>query len=104
MDAITVTATAARAGPAGDMKLPEAKAELVRDDDALTVLVEVENVTSEAISSGSTVFAVLRDKGGKIVGGVSGFPEADIKPGARATVDLPAFDELPSAVSADASA
>ena len=87
------------------MKLPEATTdELVRDDDGLTVRVQVENVTSEAISSGSTVFAVLRDKGGKIVGGVSGFPEADIEPGERATVDLPAFDESPSAVSADASA
>jgi hypothetical protein len=105
VDAIQVTTTVARAGPPGDLKLPEATSpELVRDEDTLTVRVQVANMLAEPLSTSSAVFAVLRDKGGKIVGGVSGFPEADIDPGASATIELPAFDELPSAASADAAA
>jgi hypothetical protein len=101
-----VTVTASEGAAAGELTLPEAsRAKILRDEFGFTtVRVQVHNTMDTPLSAITDVFAVLRDSSGKIVGGVSGYPEADIQPGARAAVELVSFADVSQATSADASA
>jgi hypothetical protein len=100
-----VTVTASEGATAGELTVPEAtRPKILRDEFGTTVRVQVHNTMDTALSSITDVFAVLRDSSGKIVGGMSGFPDSDIQPGARAAVELTSFARIPQASSAPASA
>src|SRR5262249_47547706 len=86
---IRITVTAKQGAPGGQLKLPEAThPKVVRNEFAFKVRVQIHNTLEKPLSSISDVYAVLRGEDGRIVGGVSGYPESDIAPGDSAAVEL----------------
>jgi hypothetical protein len=99
---LEVTVTGAQGAPAGTVKLPEVSyVRVSRDDFGLSVRAQVRNTLDQQLSSIADVFAVLRDAGGHVVGGLKGFPKSALQPGGRAAVELGGFHDVRGAVSAD---
>lgn len=99
-----ITAKAESGATAGTVKLPEAgSVKVVRDQyGGVTARVQVTNTLEEPVSAINDVFAVLYDDSGKIVGGMSGYPDNEISPGAKAAVKLSDFGDFPGATAAKA--
>jgi predicted small lipoprotein YifL len=69
------------------------------------ITAQVRNNMDQSLSSLASVYAVMFDASGKVIGGTHTYPERDIRPGRRASIDFPITDFLPEvakvAVSAD---
>jgi hypothetical protein len=98
---LEITVTADSGDTARAVALPKvSRTKLSRDDFGLSVRAQVTNTLDEPLSAISDVFAVLRGSNGRIVGGLSGFPDNDIPPGGRAAVKLGGLSDVPGATSA----
>ncbi len=103
---VEVTAKADGGAAAGSVTLPQvSRVRLQRDEfDAVVVRAQITNTLDEALSEDAEIFAVLRDRAGKIVGGLSGNPEYDVQPGRRYAAEMTVLTgKVSSATRADVS-
>lgn len=102
---LEITVKAGSGEDAGAVTLPKvSRIRISRDDFGLSVRAQVTNTLEEPLSSISDVFAVLRDRKGKVVGGLSGYPDNDIAPASRAAVKLGGFGDVSGATRAEVTA